>query len=61
MSFQAVSKAILDARMETKIEPKSSARAFQHALGAGSPLEAILASMWLIFGALEPLKIVLSL
>ena len=32
--------------MEAKIEPKLSPRAFQDALGAGLPLEAILASIF---------------
>ena len=47
--FQAASKAILEARMEAKIEATSSPRAFQDALGAGLPLEAILASMLVHF------------
>ena len=38
-------KAILDAKMEATIEPQSSPRAFQDALGAGLPLEAILPSI----------------
>ena len=35
--------------MEAKIEPKSSPRAFQDALGAGLPLEAMLASILVHF------------
>ena len=47
---------------EVKILPKSCLGAFQDALGAGLPLEAILASIFdLLLHPTEPLKIVLSL
>ena len=42
-------KTIWGSKMEPQIEPKSSPRAFQDALGAGLPLEAILASMLVHF------------
>ena len=47
--------------MEANIEPKWKPRAFQDALGAGLPLEAIWLPFWFIFGPLEPLKTMLSL